>query len=264
MEQLIRRVDHVFVPVDDPEPLFKLFTDVLGLPVAWPVHDYGLFRSAGVTLGNCNVEFVAGSSDVNPFFEAALPATVRGIALEPAPGVAWATALDERRLRHTEAFPHEGKGARGHDGRLWTTMFIGGLVEQAAVAFLCAYEADECLRGVEAATALADAGGGVIGALRLTEITIGAQDYAKAERRWRRLLAPADPVEPGLWRLGDGPALRLKESPIDGVAGLTVAVRSLDQSREALLARGMLGPVRRRGMGLHYAKTGGLDVWLTE
>lgn len=264
MEPLVRHVDHVFVPVEDPEPLFSVFAETLGLPVSWPVHDYGLFRSGGVTLGNCNLELVSGSAEVNPYFETALPATVRGIAFEPAPGSDWGSALDERKLAHGEAEAYEGKGCHGHEGHLWTTMFVGGMVEKAAVAFLCAYAVDECLRGEHASEALARAGGGVIGVERLEEITIGTQDYKKSERRWRRFLEPNAAAEAGLWRLGDGPAIRLRESPIDGVAGLTVKVRSLADARRALLERKMLGPVRRHGMGLHYAKTHGLDVWLVE
>ena len=264
MEPLVRRVDHVFVPVEEPEPLFSVFSEALALPVSWPVHDYGIFRSGGVTLGNCNLELVAGSRDVNPFFEAALPATVRGIAFEPVAGADWSAALDERDLRHTDAYPYEGKGCRGHEGHLWTTMFLSGMVEQAAVAMLCDYHVDECLRGPAAADAMARSGGGSIGAERLEEITIGVQDYEKAERRWARLLDPEPAAEPGLWRLEGGPAIRLRESPIDGVAGLTVKVRSLKAAREALLARKLLGPVRRHGIGLHAAKTLGLDVWLVE
>lgn len=264
MEQLVRQVDHVFVPVDDPEPLFSLFTETLELPESWPVHDYGIFRSGGVTLGNCNVEFVAGDAGVNPYFEARLPSVVRGIALEPEPGVDWAAELDAREIRHTEVLPFEGKGCHGHEGVLWTNVFLGGMVEREAVAFLCEYHVDECLRDDDARTALANVGGGAIGVQRLGEITIGVQDTDKAIGRWQRLLHPVPSFEPGAWRLGDGPAIRVRESPINGVVGLTVKVRSLEAARKALMERRLLGPVRRHGMGLHYARTHGLDVWLVE
>jgi glyoxalase-like protein len=264
MEALVRQVDHVFVPVDDPVPLFRVFTETLGFPVSWPVHDYGLFRSGGVTFGNCNLEFVTGSPDANPYFKTQLPSVVRGIAFEPAPDADWEAQLDARNLRHTGPVSHEGRGARGHEGHLWTTMFLGGLIEEEAVVFLCEYKADECLRGDDAREAMAASKGGVIGAERIEEITIGVQDTDKAMRRWQRLLDPVQPSEPGLWHLGDGPAIQVRESPINGVAGLTVKVRSLEGARKALMERKMLGPVRRHGMGLHYARTHGLDVWLVE
>lgn len=264
MDALVRQVDHVFVPVDDPEPIQSLFTEVLGLPESWPVHDYGIFRSGGVSIGNCNLEFVHGDSEVNPFFEVRLPSVIRGIAFEPEPGTDWGAELDVRGLRHTDRIPYEGRGCRGHEGHLWTTMFLSGMVEREATVILCEYHAEECMRGEEAREALRRAGGGVIGAERVEELMIGVQNYAKAEQRWSKFLDPVEPSEPGLWQLGDGPAIHLKESPIDGVAGIVLKVRSLEDARDALMARKMLGPVRRHGMGLHYGKTHGLDVWLTE
>jgi hypothetical protein len=264
MEPLVRQVDHVFVPVDDPEPLFSTFTETLRLPISWPVHDYGIFRSGGVTFGNCNLEFVVGDEAVNPFFQPRLPSVVRGIAFEPVSGIDWVAELDARKLRHTEVIPFEGKGCHGDEGHLWTNIFLGGMVEQEAVVLLCEYHVNECLRDDEARAALAKAGGGAIGVECLEEITIGVQDVDKATRRWQRFLDPLQPSAAGLWRLGDGPAIRVRESPIDGVVGLMVKVRSLEAAREALMERKLLGPVRRHGMGLHYAHTHGLDVWLTE
>jgi hypothetical protein len=41
-------------------------------------------------------------------------------------------------------------------------------------------------------------------------------------------------------------------------------VVSLAAARDALRERDLLGPMRASGIGLNYARTGGLDVWLTE
>ena len=262
VEPIVAKVDHVFVPVADPAPLFELFTGPLGLPVAWPLHDYGPFRSAGVCFGNTNIEFVAGDPKVMPFFSPTEPLTVRGIAFEPAsPDLA--AALDERGLRHTDPFPFEG-GGHSHSGLLWTNVFLSGMVGLAAVAFTCEWHAEESLRGEPAKKALTGMAGGPLGIRRLSEVTLGFVDHDKAMDRWSRFLAPTEPDRHGAFRLGNGPAIRLKESPIEGVAGLWGEVESLARAREALSSMDMLGPTRASGIGLDYAKTGGLDVWLTE
>jgi hypothetical protein len=260
---LVRKVDHVFVPVADPAPLFTLFTDTLGLPVAWPIHDYGLFRSGGACLGNANVEFVTGDPELMTFMEPTEPLTTRGIAFEPAADDGWAQALDERALRHTGELPYEGTGWNGNSGHLWTNVFIGGLVADAAVVFLCRYTSDEAVRGHAAHRALEECGGGVLGVRGVAEIQVGCSDMETAERRWRRLLDPVEPDRYGLFRLEEGPAIRLRSSPIDGVAGIVLSVGSLEAARDALRSRELLGPSRRSGIGLDYARTGGLDVWLS-
>lgn len=258
---LVAKVDHVFVPVADPAPLFELFTVVLGLPAAWDDHDYGLFRSAGVSVGNANIEFVRGDAKVMSFFAPTEPLTVRGIAFEPAEPESMVAQLDERKLRHTPTFPFQEPGT---GTMLWTNVFLAGMVGDAAVAFFCDYHADVSLRGAAAREALHECGGGKLGVGRMAEVTLGVIDLDGAMERWRRLLAPAEPDRHGAFRAGDGPAIRLKKAPMDGVAGVWLEVESLDQARKALLELDLLGPARASGVGLDYARTGGLDVWLTE
>jgi hypothetical protein len=106
--------------------------------------------------------------------------------------------------------------------------------------------------------------GGPLGVRRLAEVTLGVLDVGAAMEAWHRLLAPAEADRHGAFHLDDGPAIRIKESPIEGVAGLWLEVASLDEARDALRKLDMLGPMRASGIGLDYARTGGLDVWLTE
>lgn len=256
------KLDHVFVPVADPAPLFELFTGTLGLPVAWPVHDYGSFRSAGACFGNANIEFVAGDPAGFPYFAPTEPLTVRGIAFEPA-SAGVAAMLDERKLRHADPFSFEGHG-HAHDGLLWTNVFLAGMLGRAAVAFTCEYHEEESLRGRAAHQAMEACGGGVLGVRRLSEVTLGVTDLDRSLARWKSFLAPAEADGHGAFRPGDGPAIRLKPSPIEGVAGLWVEVESLGRARDALHELDLLGPTRASGVGLDYARTGGLDVWLAE
>jgi catechol 2,3-dioxygenase-like lactoylglutathione lyase family enzyme len=263
-DPIVRALDHVFVPVRDPAPLFELFTGPLGLPVAWPIHDYGDFRSGGVCLGNANIEFVTGDPARFPFFAPTEPLTARGIAFDPADAGGLPAALDQRKLRHTDPIAHEGTGASGHSGPLWTNVFLSGMAARAAVVFVCHYHVEESLRGERAREAMHACGGGALGVRGLSEVTLGVSDHDAALDRWTRFLAPFEPDAHGAFHIGGGPVVRLKPSPIDGVAGLWLEVASLDRARDALAERDLLGPMRRSGIGLDYARTGGLDVWLSE
>jgi len=262
-EPLVRKVDHVFVPVADPQPLFDLFTVDLGLPAAWAVMQRGSFFSGAVCLGNANLEFIRGDGTF-PFLVPVEPLVARGIAFEPAAHDGWAEALADRGLPFVGPMPSEGESIHGGRRLLYTNTFVPGLVDDATATFLCHYHSEESLRGDAAMDALAASGGGAIGARGLAEVTIGLWDVDDAAARWRRFLAPIVPDAHGAFVFEHGPAVRLKRSPIDGVAGLWVEVESLPDAREALRERELLGPMRASGIGLNYARTGGLDVWLTE
>src|SRR5687767_4482425 len=52
----VRRIDHIMIRADDPGPVFAFFTDVLQLPVAWPMmRPRDGVATGGVGFGNVNV-----------------------------------------------------------------------------------------------------------------------------------------------------------------------------------------------------------------
>jgi catechol 2,3-dioxygenase-like lactoylglutathione lyase family enzyme len=256
-EPLVVQLDHVFIPVKDPAPLFDLFSRTLGLPVAWPVTDKGDFTSAAVCAGNANLEFITFTAEPSPFMPTE-PLTVRGLAFEPAVPERMTSRLDELRVAHSGAVPHSDAGGS------WTNVFLPEMGPLGSLVFLCAYEGDTKKERAGLREAFPSSGGGVLGVRRMAEVTIGLADLDAGMERWRRFLSPAEPDRHGAFRVGKGPTIRLKHSPIEGVAGLWLEVGSLADAREALRARDLLGPTRASGIGLDYARTGGLDVWLTE
>jgi hypothetical protein len=257
---LVRQLDHVFVPVADPAPLFNVFSDTLGLPVAWPVTNKGAFTSAGVCAGNANIEFISANSPspFSPFLEPTEPLCVRGLAFEPSDGERMAGELGARGLAHSDPLPHDDAGGS------WTNVFLLETAPVSTMVFLCEYRGAtrEERRAVRAA--FPDSRGGPLGVRRIAEITLGVLDLDTAMDAWTRFLAPAAADDHGAFHLGDGPIIRLRRSPLDGVAAVWLEVASLADARDALRARDLLGPMRASGIGLNYAKTGGLDVWLTE
>jgi len=254
---IVRKVDHVFVPLAAPEATFGFLTETLGLPVAWPFTEYGPFASGGVSLGSINLEVVR-SSDPLPCFVARDPARVQGIAFEPLPiDDALLAELDRRGIPHSSPAPFPGTG-HGTTGLLWTNVFFTDFVDERTIVFLCDYHVPE-VRDVPARrAALSAAGGGRLGLEDVAEIVVGARDPIAAAVRWQRLLAPLRPREPGGWAIGDGPALRIAATEEDAVARLVLRVRSPDAAAEALGGR----PETGGGWRVRPAALGGLELAL--
>jgi hypothetical protein len=81
--------------------------------------------------------------------------------------------------------------------------------------------------------ALAAVHGGALGVCGLAEVVVGSCDVAAAAARWRRLLDPIAPLEPGCWRLGRGPGLRIVRAPAERVERLVLGVRAVPQAERA-------------------------------
>src|SRR5918993_6034798 len=89
----IRRIDHIMIRADDPAKVFAFFTDVLQLPVAWPLMSpRDGVATGGVGIGNVNVEAIRFPGQKSQ------PSTAQllGFAFEPAPLAASLAELDRR------------------------------------------------------------------------------------------------------------------------------------------------------------------------
>ena len=110
-EQIVRRFDHIYVPLEDPHRAFAYLTKQLELPVVWPFSDHGAFASGGVSLGNLNLEVVRASENFL-FGSLVTPARIRGIAVEPlSTDDAFLAELGRRGLQHGPAAPFTPPGA---------------------------------------------------------------------------------------------------------------------------------------------------------
>ena len=86
--------------------------------------------------------------------------------------------------------------------------------------------------------------------LGVNAILYGTHRREELEAQWRQLLAPEAPVTNGVWRIGDGPMLRLATSERDEVSELVIGVRSLEAARRFLLGKGWLGTDSPRSLTL--------------
>ena len=225
---LLRRIDHVYVVLNDAEEAHRFLQEEVGLPVAWPFQNYGDFASGAIGLGNMNLELVSSAED----FPALHPARLVGIAFTPTADNA-ATFLDGLAMRGIEH-----SGVRPSPG--WTSVSLAGEGWSDFAAFVCFYDSVDLFESDLASLrerAIEDAGGGRLGVRRVTGVVVGTADLAAAERRWRRFLAPASPDSELRWRFESGPSLRLVAHDRDEILDLILGVESGDaQARWAELS----------------------------
>ncbi len=221
---VIRQIDHFLVRTGAPAEVLDFFTKTLGLPMAWPVANYGTFVSGGIHVGSCNLEPVAfgkPDGDVRCVFY--------GIAFEPIATAAEAAAeLDRRGIT---------RGELQENPRRWTNVAIPGVSTPATYHFICHYQHDVQARRASLLKQLEDAGGGILGVRRLLAIVMHAQDLQRERKRWAALLQPTPEVAVGKWSLDAGPELHLVPGEPHGairnvlfqVHSLGHAARSLDE-----------------------------------
>jgi hypothetical protein len=263
----VKQIDHILIRVNDPRRLFSFFADTLQLPVAWPVATYKGFTSGGVGVGNVNVEVIRldDGKDSPP----AEPADARliGFAFEPYPLADSLRKLASRGVKYDEPSPYVSTQADGSKKTLWTTVnlpqFSGGDIG----IFLCEY--DPSFMNVESVRAglrdqLRAKKGGPLGVESVKEVVWGAADFKQAVERWRKLLEPIPQSEPGVWSVGDGPAMHLIPSKEDKIQGLVLYVASLTRAKAFLRKNHRLGPVSGKEVAIDPSKIQGLSIRLIE
>lgn len=235
--RIVRQVDHILLVSPAAIRIFEMLTGDLRLPVAWPFTTYGSFSSGGVALGNVNLEIIA-----------APPATTgegttrfSGLAFEPEPLPAALAELDARHLTHGEAVPSGPRWLARFTRPRWTTVSLPEVSAPEVEVFLCEFGHDVAARRRPLRKELESRSGGPLGVLGVNSIVYGTRRKAELEERWRRLLAPEVPVTNGVWRIGEGPMLRLVAADGDAVSELVIGVRSLNAARRFLLEKGWLG-----------------------
>jgi hypothetical protein len=204
-----------------------------------------------VSAGNVNLEVLA------PLEEApAAGARLRGIAFEPAPLDEALGELDARGLAHSNPIPYLAPAAADAEP-LWNWVHFPHWGD--SLVFLCAYRPDIYTKDLRRA-ALDACRGGRLGLVSVTEVTVGAARLGEAIERWETLLAPAPSPEPGVWRVGDGPSIRLVPYERDTLLGLTFGVTSMERARRVIEDAGLDVVGGGRGLAISGELVGGLDI----
>jgi hypothetical protein len=251
---LVRQIDHILIGSDEPEQLFRLFSEKLGLPVVWPFRSYGQFSSGGVGLGNVNIELIGSEHRQSG---------LTAVALEPTSLSEVLRRLDAQGLKHGAPAPFSQKDSSGAERLLWTTVNMTNL-PPAGTVFFCKYNFDVDERRALINRELESHGGGPLGIESVIELVIGVRNMAAAQHDWSILLGSVRPSQDPLWQNGSGPAIRLVAAQEDHLVLLRVKVKSLERARAFLKGQNLLGVDGVHEISLDPTHIAGADIRLVE
>lgn len=265
----IRRIDHIMIRADDPAKVYAFFTEVLQLPVAWPLMSprEGV-ATGGVGFGNVNVEAIRLPGQKGPPSRAQL----LGFGFEPSPLATSLAELDRRGITYGERRPMISTAQDGSKNALWTNVTLrqfsdGEAADATTHVFLSEYspkyvnveERRERLR-----KQLAESGGGPLGVEAVKEVIVRVSDLAVAQGLWQKLLDPTRSSASSTWQVGDGPAIRLFQAREDAPHGLVVSVASLPRAKAFLRDKGLLGAESEEEATIEPSKIYGLNIRVVE
>jgi catechol 2,3-dioxygenase-like lactoylglutathione lyase family enzyme len=264
-EPPIRRIDHIMIRADDPAKVYAFFTEVLQLPVAWPLTSprEGV-ATGGVGFGNVNVEAIRFPRQKGQPSRAQL----LGFGFEPSPLSTSLAELDRRGITYGERRPLIVTRQDGSKKTLWTNVTLrqfsdGEAADATTHVFLSEYsptyvnveERRDRLR-----KQLTESGGGPLGVEAVKEVIVGVSDLEAARRLWQRLLDPTPLSSFSTWQVGDGPAIRLEQARQDAPHGLVIAVASLPRAKAFLREKGLLGAESEEAATIDPSKLYGLNI----
>ena len=243
----IRQIDHIMIRADDPGNLYAFFTEILQLPVAWPmVSPRPGVTTGGVGFGNVNVEAIRFPEQRRR----SSPAELLGFALEPASLRESLAELDRRGISYGELRPLISTGHDGTRSTLWTNVTLrqfsdsDGPSDASIHIFLSEYSpayVDVEERRARLRKQLVESAGGPLGVGALKEVVIGVTDLERARGLWQKLLDPTPSSGSNSWQVGSGPAIRLARAEENTVRELVISVASLPRAKAFLRQNGLLG-----------------------
>ena len=77
-------------------------------------------------------------------------------------------------------------------------------------------------------------------------------------------MAPQEASAPGLWQLGDGPAIRLVQAAENELQGLVITVASLPRAESFLREKALLGTATKEGLTIDVSRIEGLNIRIIE
>jgi len=274
------------------DQLFSFLTQQLQFPLSWPINDaIPGFKTGGVFAGNINMEIFQSGMQQRLLSPEPSQAQFYGIAFEPYNLATAVREVDKRGIAHLPLIPVPEGYPSGTMGSMWTLLFFGNLLGcdvsryevvmkdardlspffselfRNGMAFLCEYNqtfTNTTQGRLNRQVELQAKNGGPLGLEGTHEIVVGAKDVEAAQRYWQQLFDPIAPTGPGIWQIGDGPAIRLVPHTQDGLLTLIWKVASLEQARAFLKEQNILGISTEQQLSLAPTKMFGLDIRLVE
>lgn len=248
------------------DAVFRFFRDVLALP-----HLYGTTSKpeqkgktlySGFAAGNAYFEPCGPYKPDDPYTDAA-PARFFGLTFHTARAVAdVVAAVEQRGLLHAGVIPFSGTKPPAQPTRfvpLRDTELIGG---RRMVSIWRPGDDTHPADPVHLQERLLEAAGGTLGVIRVEEVWLGGADPA-GRAKWARLLSPYE-CEGDVYRIGNGPALRLFAEGPNDLRAVVLKVSSLERAKAFLRRRLLLGPSTADSAELDASRVFGLRIILRE
>ena len=262
----IRRIDHIMIRADDPAKVFAFFTEVLQLPVAWPLMSprEGV-ATGGVGFGNVIVEAIRFPAQKRQ----PSPAQLLGFGFEPSPLATALAELDRRDITYGDRRPLIATAPDGSKNTLWTNVtlrqFSDGEAADATTTHIFLSEYSPRYVNVEERRErlrrqLAERSGGPLGVEAVKEVIVAVSDLDAARSLWQRLLDSAPSSNLNTWQVGDGPAIRLLKARENASHGLVITVASLPRAKAFLREKGLLGAESKEEATIEPSKVYGLNI----
>lgn len=263
----VRQIDHIMIRADVPDRLYAFFTQTLQLPVAWPLAMRGSVASGAVGFGNVNVEVIKFPDQRSSHVH------LVGFGFEPAPLAECLVELKRRDITYGEPRPFVITERDGSKRTLFTNVTLRQFSDDDRPAnatmhiFLSEYSPTYVnveQRRARLLREVRERGGGPLGVTTVKEVIVGVTDVKLAMELWERLLAPRRAVEPGLWRVGNGPAIRVVQARESKLQGIVIGVASISRAKSFLQEKDLLGSVTEGGLTINPSKVEGLNILLVE
>ncbi|WP_426306101.1 hypothetical protein ACN9MJ_02265 [Acidovorax facilis] len=136
MASSYRSIDHVMLRLQAAEPLFQLFSETFGLPVAWPLQRTDFATYGWVHLGNTDLELWAATVN-GDLPDHAQPPLIHGFALEPASPLA--ESLEHAMEAGITCKPPRAFQSENSRGERVTNFTNSVLLELSAPAAVCSF-----------------------------------------------------------------------------------------------------------------------------
>jgi PKD repeat protein len=258
----IKQVDHLMVQVSEPELVYDLFSGDLGLPVAWPMVNYGAFSTGGVSFGNVNMELLKSSQEMRQ--QGLIPDGngIVGVAFQPlGPLGSTVKTLNVYQVPHGPLIPFNVT-ENGTTQTLWKNLELSNMMPGSMI-FYCEYTFNQTGFRHRMEQSLAAANGGCLGITRMKEITVEYADPSVLEE-WQRLLPGVPGRTPEFRDGGEGVTVHLVKSGRNAISSITVEVKSLESAKTVLEEKGLLGVVSEGKISINPDTISGLQVYMTE
>lgn len=254
-QPVVKKVDHVPISSTNAEQLFGFFTNVMGLPVAWPIMSYPGYTTGGVQVGNANIETATFGAPTSAGTSAS--ASIYGIVLEPYSALSTITPVLSTRGADPGKPQVQQAPINGKMQTVWTNETLKALSSKDYVVYLCAYEPSykKLLDSHKATPPL-----GKVGVESLKQINISATDVAATRKSWEQALAPNKMSSDGVMTIGTGPAVKISQGASNRITALVLTVKSLTQAKTYFQNNGMLLSSTASELRLDPSKVQGLDI----